>query len=73
MLPEIVVYEENGIDAVGMDYSKMTPLLVEAANAMRKEYQDKFDDQQSEIKALRQEMAELKTLLKAQVNNASED
>ena len=75
ILPEIVIYEENGIDAKGMDYSKMTPLLVEAANAMRKEYQDKFEEQQSEINqltkqvseidALRQEMAELRTLIKA--------
>jgi Chaperone of endosialidase len=37
VLPEIVGYEENGIDAVGMDYSKLTPLLVEATNALRTE------------------------------------
>jgi hypothetical protein len=37
VLPEIVNYEENGIDAIGMDYSKMTPLLVEAVNALRVE------------------------------------
>ncbi len=37
VLPEIVGYEENGIDAIGMDYSKMTPLLVEAVNALRAE------------------------------------
>ena len=35
VLPEIVQYEENGIDAHGMDYSKLTPLLVEAVNALR--------------------------------------
>jgi hypothetical protein len=35
VLPEIVVYEENGIDADGMDYSKLTPLLVEAVNAQQ--------------------------------------
>lgn len=34
VLPEIVVYEENGIDASGMDYSKITPLLVEAIKAL---------------------------------------
>ena len=34
VLPEIVVYEENGIDADGMDYSKLTPLLVEAVKAL---------------------------------------
>lgn len=63
VLSEIVVYEENGVDATGMDYSKMTPLLVEAANAMRKEYQDKFDIQQSELDQLRQEMTEIRAII----------
>jgi hypothetical protein len=40
VLPEIVAYEENGIDAKGLDYSKMTPLLVEAFNALLREYQE---------------------------------
>lgn len=35
VLPEIVVYEENGIDADGMDYSKLTPLLIEVAKAQQ--------------------------------------
>jgi len=34
VLPEIVHYEENGVDAMGMDYSKLTPLLVEAVKAL---------------------------------------
>ena len=37
VLPEIVAYEENGIDAIGMDYSKLTPLVVEAVKALRAE------------------------------------
>jgi hypothetical protein len=37
VLPEIVAYEENGIDAMGMDYSKLSPLLVEAIKALIKE------------------------------------
>jgi len=37
VLPEIVEYEENGIDATGMDYSKLTPLLVEAVKELKKE------------------------------------
>ena len=79
ILPEIVTYEKNGIDATAMDYSKMTPLLVEVANAMRREYQDKFDEQQlqinqlteqgAEISALRQEVADLKTLLSAEAED----
>jgi len=37
VLPEIVAYEKNGIDADGMDHSKLTPLLVEAVNVLRAE------------------------------------
>lgn len=37
VMPEIVQYEENGEDAIGMDYSKLTPLLVEAVNALHVE------------------------------------
>ena len=40
VLPEIVQYEENGIDAEGMDYSKLTPLLVEAVKALKMENDD---------------------------------
>ena len=37
VLPEIVDYEQNGIDAIGLDYSKITPLLVEAIKAQQAE------------------------------------
>jgi trimeric autotransporter adhesin len=50
VLPEIVDYEENGIDAIGMDYSKMTPLLLEGIKA-----------QQAEIELLKKENERLKT------------
>lgn len=63
VIPEIVGYEENGIDATGMDYSKMTPLLVEAANAMRREYQEKFEDQQSEIETLKERLSKMEGLM----------
>jgi hypothetical protein len=52
VLPEIVVYEENGVDASGMDYSKITPLLVEAIKA-----------QQAEIDLLKQKLAILEKLI----------
>ncbi len=41
VLPEIVNYEKNGIDAIGMDYSKLTPLLVEAVNELHREVEHK--------------------------------
>lgn len=40
ILPEIVVYEENGIDANGMDYSMLTPLLIEVTKAQQKLIED---------------------------------
>jgi hypothetical protein len=52
VLPEIVVYEENGIDAKGMDYSKLTPLLIEAVKA-----------QQKQIEKLKKEVEVLKKAL----------
>jgi len=73
VIPEIVVYEENGVDASGMDYSKMTPLLVEAVNAMRKEYQAKFEEQEAEINSLKAKLLEVESLLvqlKTQPNKA---
>ena len=36
VLPEIVSFEENGVDAIGMDYGKLTPLLVEVTKAQQK-------------------------------------
>jgi len=57
VLPEIVTYEENGIDASGMDYSKLTPLLVEAVNALRTEKDNQIAslriEKNAEIKELR--------------------
>jgi hypothetical protein len=47
VLPEIVGYEENGIDATGMDYGKLAPLLIEAVKAL-KEQTDKQQEQLAE-------------------------
>ena len=47
VLPEIVDYEESGIYASGMDYSKLTPLLVEAVKALKNET-DALQEQQTE-------------------------
>jgi hypothetical protein len=51
VLPEIVTYEDNGIDASGMDYSKLTPLLVEAVKALRAEKDRQIQAQQEQIDA----------------------
>ena len=62
VLPEIVVYEANGIDAIGMDYSKLTPLLVEAVNALRVETDNRIAMQTRQLAILQQENEELQRL-----------
>ncbi len=54
VLPEIVEYEENGIDATGMDYGKLTPLLVEAVKALK-----------TEVDQLQKENADLRNRVEA--------
>jgi hypothetical protein len=58
VVPEVVSYEENGKDARGVDYSRLTALLIEAA----KEQQREFRQQQAELaKALGQIKRDLET------------
>lgn len=59
VLPGIVAYEANGVDAIGMDYSKLTPLLVEAAKALRAENAS-LRKQAAELEA---RLARIETLL----------
>jgi len=54
VLPEIVQYEEDGIYASGMDYGKLTPLLVEAIKALK-----------TEIDQLQKENADLRKQIEA--------
>jgi hypothetical protein len=46
-----------------MDHSKVTPFLVEAANAMRVEYQEKFQEQEKRIQRLEEEIALFRNML----------
>lgn len=47
VLPALVTYEENGLDAVSLDYDKLSALLIEAVKA-----------QQAQITELRRQLAE---------------
>ncbi|MGA8215862.1 MAG: DNRLRE domain-containing protein [Candidatus Sulfotelmatobacter sp.] len=60
VVPELVDYEKNGQDARGVDYARVTALLVEAT----KEQQKLIQKQQRQIKA---QQAQIKTQL-AQLN-----
>jgi hypothetical protein len=62
VVPELVSYEANGKDARGVDYSRLTALLIEAT----KEQQRQLREQQAELaKALRQ-IKQQQGLLRAQ-------
>ncbi|MGA7380795.1 MAG: tail fiber domain-containing protein [Terriglobales bacterium] len=62
VVPEVVSYEENGKDARGVDYSRLTALLIEAT----KEQQRQFRQEQAHLaKALRQ-IKQQQSLLRAQ-------
>ncbi|GHC64654.1 tail fiber domain-containing protein [Ulvibacter litoralis] len=57
VLPEIVTYEENKVDAIGMDYSKMTPLLVQVA----KEQQKVIEAERAIVAQLKQQLQVMTT------------
>jgi hypothetical protein len=64
VVPEVVSYEENGKDARGVDYSRLTVLLIEAT----KEQQQEIRQEQAELaKALRQ-IKQQQSILRAQAS-----
>jgi len=48
VVPEVVTYEKNGVDAQGVDYARLTALLIEAT----KEQHQAIEKQQAQIDAL---------------------
>jgi len=50
VVPEVVAYEENGLDAKGVDYARLTALLIEAVK-----------EQQTQIRQLKRKLGLLKT------------
>jgi len=49
VVPEVVTYENNGVDARSVDYARLTALLIEAM----KEQQKTIDDLKSEVSELK--------------------
>jgi len=56
VVPEVVSYEDNGKDARGIDYARLTALLVEAV----KQQQVEIRQQQAQINQLKSEVRALK-------------
>ena len=69
VLPEIVAYEPDGKYVTGMDYSKLTPLLVEAVKALRAEKDKQLEELRGEkdaqIAALQHDNQQLQDRLAA--------
>lgn len=40
VVPEIVSFEDNGVDAIGMDYARVSALLVEAVKSQQKQIEE---------------------------------
>ena len=53
VIPEVVTYEPNGKDARGVDYSRLTALLIEAV----KQQQRQIETQQAQVASQRQQIA----------------
>ena len=78
VVPEVVTYEKNGVDAQSVDYNRLTALLIEAT----KEQQAEIASQQAELtKALRlikteqaqiHQQAATISSLKAQIHDGAE-
>jgi hypothetical protein len=60
VVPELVAYEENGVDAKSVDYARLTALLIEAVK-----------EQQLQLKELRAEVERLNAKLNAGVEVAT--
>jgi hypothetical protein len=61
VVPEVVTFEENGKDARGVDYSRLTALLIEAT----KEQQALIHEQQAQIVRLTRQVKTIQAALKA--------
>jgi hypothetical protein len=61
VVPEVVTYEDNGKDARGVDYSRLTALLIEAVKQQERE----IHDLKSELRATRQTLRKVQAQVAA--------
>ena len=68
VVPELVTYEDNGTDARGVDYSRLTALLIEATKEQQKliqQQQQQIRVQQVQVKTQEAQIAQLSLQVKA--------
>jgi hypothetical protein len=68
VVPEVVTWDKNGTDAQGVDYSRLTALLIEAT----KEQQALIQQQQEQIAQLMSQVKTIQASLKTRGRNGSE-
>jgi len=61
VVPEVVSYEENGKDARGVDYSRLTALLIEATKQQQREIRQQQTLLRTQAAAIRDLKSELRT------------
>jgi Chaperone of endosialidase len=61
VVPEVVSYEENGKDARGVDYSRLTALLIEATKQQQREIRQQQEILRTQAAAIRDLKSELRT------------
>jgi hypothetical protein len=68
VVPEVVTYEDNGQDARGVDYSRLTALLIEAV----KQQQQLIQKQQQQIAQLTSQVKTIQIKLKTKARTGSQ-
>jgi hypothetical protein len=63
VLPEIVSYEQDGEFVTGMDYGRMTPLLVEAVNKLNTMHEAEITRKNAQITELSERITRLESMI----------
>jgi len=75
VVPEVVSYEKNGKDAAGVDYGRLTALLIEATKEQQRlieKQQQQISLQQAQISHLKAQVRTIQTALKTDGRKAAE-
>ncbi len=60
VVPEVVAYEKNGVDAQGVDYGRLTALLIEATKEQQALIQKQAEENQAQQVEIEKQRAEIK-------------
>jgi hypothetical protein len=72
VVPEIVQWDKNGKDANGVDYSRLTALLIEAVKQQQAQFNAQQAKSEAQITELRSQLKAVQVSLKANERTGSE-